>query len=162
MQNANGTENQSARHSIRIGAAGHLRHSEAAAGGYTRVFARELPRFRSSIAARFQDQELTYAELNGQSERLAERLRQMGAGPEVIVAVCIERSLELLISLLAVWKAGGAYVVLDPEYPRERLSLILNDCRTKILITRRQYCARFAEPELKIVTVENASNAGSA
>src|SRR5262249_33625475 len=72
-------------------------------------------------------QSITYSELNQRANRLAHRLRALGIGPEVPVAVAMERSPELVVALLAILKAGGAYVPLDPGYPRERLALLLDD-----------------------------------
>ena len=70
---------------------------------------------------------LTYSQLNAQANQLAHHLRSLGVGPEVLVAVCVERSLEMVIGLLAILKAGGAYVPMDPSYPQERLAYMLKD-----------------------------------
>ena len=70
---------------------------------------------------------LTYGELNARANRLARHLRRRGVGPDMPVAVCVERSLDLIVALLGVLKAGGAYVPLDPAYPRERLAFLLED-----------------------------------
>ncbi|HEV2762932.1 MAG TPA: condensation domain-containing protein, partial [Pyrinomonadaceae bacterium] len=82
------------------------------------------------------DDSLTYSELNARANRLARRLRALGVGPEVRVALCLERSPEAVVALLAVLKAGGAYVPLDPHYPRERLSFMLGDCGARVLLTQ--------------------------
>ena len=71
----------------------------------------------------FEDRQLTYGELNARANRLAHHLRRLGVGPDSRVAICVERSLEMVVGLLAVLKAGGAYVPLDPAYPAERLAL---------------------------------------
>jgi amino acid adenylation domain-containing protein len=78
---------------------------------------------------------LSYAELNERANRLAHLLRERGVGPEVIVAICVERSLEMVISLLGVLKAGGAYLPLDPSYPQERLAYMLEDARPLCVLT---------------------------
>src|SRR5206468_2355920 len=80
-----------------------------------------------SIALVFEEQELTYGELNARSNQLAHYLRSKGVQQEMLVPVCIERSAELIIALLGILKAGGAYVPLDPEYPAERLAWMLED-----------------------------------
>jgi amino acid adenylation domain-containing protein len=80
---------------------------------------------------------LTYRELNGQAERLARRLRSLGLGPETLVGVLMDRTAELIVALLAVHKAGGAYVPLDSSYPRQRVLLMLETARTRMLVTRR-------------------------
>ncbi|MFC4117864.1 non-ribosomal peptide synthetase [Nonomuraea zeae] len=83
------------------------------------------------------DATLTYAELNGRANRLARWLRHIGVERGRPVAVCAERSPELVVALLAVLKAGGAYVPLDPEYPRDRLEFMLSDCGAQVLLTQR-------------------------
>ena len=72
-------------------------------------------------------QQLTYRELNSQANQLAHYLQQLGVGPDVLVAICMERSLEIAIAVLGVLKAGAAYVPLDPAYPKERLTFMLAD-----------------------------------
>jgi len=86
-------------------------------------------------------QTLTYAELNRRANRLAHRLRQMGVGPDVLVGCCLERSLDLIVALVAILKAGGAYVPLDPAYPKERFDLLLEDTRTAVMITQKSLAA---------------------
>ena len=80
-------------------------------------------------------QSLTYAELNERANRLAHHLRALGVGPEVLVGICLERSVDLVIGVLGVLKAGGAYVPLDPSYPAERLAFMLEDAQVAVLIT---------------------------
>ncbi|MCP4655645.1 MAG: amino acid adenylation domain-containing protein, partial [bacterium] len=100
---------------------------------------REWVRCRGeAVAAVFGERSLSYAELDRQAARLADRLRRLGTGPDVLVAVCLERSLELVVALVAILKAEGAYVPLDPAYPPERLSLILADSGAAVLISRRR------------------------
>lgn len=90
-----------------------------------------------SIALTFENQQVTYAELNARANRLAWRLRELGVGPETMVSCCIERSIELIVALIAVLKAGGAYVPLDSAYPKERLKFLLEDTRTKVMLTNK-------------------------
>jgi len=82
-------------------------------------------------------QTLSYAELNRRANHLAHRLRKMGVGPEVMVGCCLERSLDLMVALVAILKAGGAYVPLDASYPKERFDLLLEDTRTPVMITQK-------------------------
>ncbi|HEX7181390.1 MAG TPA: amino acid adenylation domain-containing protein, partial [Thermoanaerobaculia bacterium] len=84
------------------------------------------------------DEQLTYAELSRRANRLAHHLRRMGVGPEVLVGVSLERSAELVVTLLGILKAGGAYLPLDPSYPRERLRMVLEDARASVLLTSRE------------------------
>jgi amino acid adenylation domain-containing protein len=86
-------------------------------------------------------QTLTYAELNRRANHLAHRLRKMGVGPEVMVGCCLERSLDLIVALVAILKAGGAYVPLDASYPRERFDLLLDDTRAPVMITQKSLAA---------------------
>jgi amino acid adenylation domain-containing protein len=91
-------------------------------------------------------QHLTYGELNRRANRLARFLRTRGAGPEKLVGVCMDRSLEMVIALLAVLKSGAAYVPLDPRYPRERIRFMLEDARVKLLLTQSQFAGGSAAP----------------
>ena len=77
----------------------------------------------------FEDAHLTYRELNTRANQLAHYLRERGVGPEVLVGICMERSIEMIVTLLGILKAGGAYVPLDPSYPKERLAFILQGHR---------------------------------
>lgn len=89
-----------------------------------------------AVALSFGGQRVTYAELNAQANRLAHHLRALGVGPETLVALCLDRSPALLTALLAVLKAGGAYVPLDPDAPAERLTLIVADAASPVLLTQ--------------------------
>jgi amino acid adenylation domain-containing protein len=101
------------------------------------IFEDQVEQTPNVTAVRFGGRELTYAELNQRANQLAHYLRKHGVGPEVLVAICMERSLELPVALLAVLKAGGAYIPLDPAYPRERLSFILEETRAPVVLTER-------------------------
>jgi aspartate racemase len=89
-----------------------------------------------SIALVFEGRDVTYAELNLQANRLAHRLREAGVGTETMVGCCMQRSVDLIVALLAILKAGGAYVPLDPAYPEERLKLFLDDVRPQVVLTQ--------------------------
>ena len=84
----------------------------------------------------FEDERLSYGELDARSSQLAHHLRALGVGPEVVVGLCIERSLAMLVGLLGILKAGGAYLPLDPDYPPERLAFMLADAGAPVLLTR--------------------------
>ena len=78
---------------------------------------------------------MSYRELDARANQLAHALRELGVGPEVRVALCLERSLDLVVGMLGILKAGGAYVPMDPAYPRERLAFMLQDCGARLVLT---------------------------
>src|SRR3989440_8061723 len=86
----------------------------------------------------FEDQQLTYREVNCRANQMAHALQARGVGPEVLVGVCLERSLDLVVALLAILKAGGAYVPLDPTYPAERLAYMIQDAQLPLLLTQER------------------------
>lgn len=104
-----------------------------------------------ALAVRHGDTEFSYAELNARADRLARRLTQRGVAADDIVAICLERSVEMLVGILGILKAGGAYLPLDPGYPAERLAFMLEDSGAGILLTRSGQLSDL--PELKAVTV---------
>ncbi|HEV2763850.1 MAG TPA: amino acid adenylation domain-containing protein, partial [Pyrinomonadaceae bacterium] len=106
------------------------------------LFEEQAARTPDALAVASADQRLTYAGLNGRANRLARHLRALGVGPEVLVGVCTERSVEMVVSLLAVLKAGGAYLPLDPAYPLERLSFMIEDAGAAVLLTREGLAER--------------------
>ena len=83
------------------------------------------------------DERLTYRELNSRANQSADYLRSLGVGPEVLVAVCLDRSVEMIVGILGILKAGGAYVPLDPAYPNHRLADILTDSQASVLLTKK-------------------------
>ncbi len=93
------------------------------------------------IACEFQDEKLSYAELLQRADDLAAHLRRTGAEPGKYVGVCLDRSLDLLIGVLAVWRAGAAYVPLDPDYPSERLRMMVEDSKMAVLVTSSRLAA---------------------
>ncbi len=101
--------------------------------------------FTSTERWRGEDQQLTYRELNQRANQLAHYLRKLGVGPEVLVGIYVERSLEMMVGLLGILKAGGAYVPLDPEYPPERLAYVLEDTQAPVLLTQKKLLATLAE-----------------
>jgi len=96
----------------------------------------QAARTPEALALVFAEQALSYAELNARANQWAHRLMELGVGPDVLVGVALERSLDMVIGLLAVLKAGGAYVPLDPEYPQDRLAYMIEDSGLKLLLSQ--------------------------
>ncbi len=101
------------------------------------LFEAQAERSPDAIAVVFDEQRLTYAELNRRANQLAHNLKDMGVGPESLVGICLERSIEMIVAVIGTLKAGGAYVPLDPDYPSERLAFIIEDARVSVLLTKR-------------------------
>ncbi|HEX5874648.1 MAG TPA: condensation domain-containing protein, partial [Pyrinomonadaceae bacterium] len=104
-----------------------------------------------AVALTFEDQNVTYAELNRRANQLAHRLMRLGIGPDSLCGVLMERSVEIIVSVLGILKAGGAYVPLDPTYPRERLAFMLEDAQLSILLTQEKLAGLL--PELAVTTL---------
>jgi len=102
----------------------------------------QTERTPDAVAVVFEDSRLTYRELNARANTLAHELRSSGVGPETLVAVCMDRSLEMVVGLLGILKAGGAYVPLDPNYPQERLSFMLEDANAPVVLTQSHLKSR--------------------
>ena len=100
-----------------------------------------------AVAAVFENQQLTYRQLNSRANQLAHYLQQLGAAPEVLVGLCVERSLDAIVGLLGIIKAGAAYLPLDPTYPQERLNFMLEDAQVSILVTQQHLVKKLIQPE---------------
>jgi nonribosomal peptide synthetase DhbF len=108
-----------------------------------------------AIAVTCQGKELNYRELNNRANQLAGYLVQQGVGPETRVGICVERSIEMIIGLLGIWKAAGAYVPLEPAYPDDRLKLIVKDAEMRFLVTGEQLAVRFSDqPSLQLIVLD--------
>lgn len=105
-------------------------------GTLPELFAAQVARTPDAPAVLFEDEVLSYSELDARATQLAHYLRARGVGPEVLVALCAERSPHLVVGLLGILKAGGAYVPLDPDYPAERLAFMLADSQAALLLTQ--------------------------
>ncbi|BCL84574.1 non-ribosomal peptide synthetase [Ktedonobacteria bacterium brp13] len=111
---------------------------------FQQLFEDQVEKGPAAPAVTFEKQTLTYRELNERSNQLAHYLQRLGVGPEVLVGLCVERSLEMVIGLMGILKAGGAYVPLDPAYPKERLAFILADTQAPVLLTQQQLLQELA------------------
>ncbi|HEY1380282.1 MAG TPA: amino acid adenylation domain-containing protein, partial [Gemmataceae bacterium] len=119
-----------------------------------RLIAARAAAIPDHVAVRHGRRVLTYAGLDREANRLAHHLRALGVGPDVPVAVGLERSADWVVAALAVWKAGGAYLPLDPRYPAERLALVLRDARAPVLVTRADVADRLPPSEAKVVRLD--------
>ena len=118
------------------------------------LFEAQVEKTPDAIAVVFGNQQLTYQELNNRANQLAHHLQTLGVKPEVLVGICLNRSLEMMVGLLAILKAGGAYVPLDPTYPQERLDYILSDSGVSILLTTENLITQLPTLELKVLCID--------
>jgi amino acid adenylation domain-containing protein len=118
------------------------------------LFETQVERTPDAIAVQFEDVKLTYRELNDRSNQLADYLQTLGVKPEVLVGICVERSLEMIVGLLGILKAGGAYVPLDPAYPVDRLSFMLSDSQVAVLLTQQKLLASLPDCDIPIVRLD--------
>ena len=117
------------------------------------LFEGQVTRTPNSIAAVYGQEEISYAELDNRANQLARHLRRLGVGPDVMVGVCMERSIEMVIGLLGIMKAGGAYVPLDPTYPKNRLAFMLTDTAIETVIAGRGVEEKLSDYTGKIVNL---------
>ena len=117
------------------------------------AFSGEAEQLRDHASTR--EAVLTYGELNRRANQLAHHLRALGVGPEVLVPICLERSLEMVIGLLGILKAGGAFVPLDPAYPKERLAFMLKDAQVPVLLTQERLVAGLPEHDAKVICLDS-------
>ena len=118
------------------------------------LFEKQARRTPELAAVICDGQQLSYAELNRRANQLGHYLRTLGVGPEVVVALCLERSLEMVVALLGILKAGGAYVPLDPKLPVERMAFMLEDSQAAVLLTRQSILDRLPSASVKIVHMD--------
>lgn len=107
-----------------------------------------------SVALSFDGESLTYRQLNERANQLANFLRNLGVGPEVLIGICLDRSTDLVVGLLGILKAGGAYVPLDPAFPKERLAFMLRSARVPVLLTQHTLLADLPEYEGQVLCLD--------
>jgi amino acid adenylation domain-containing protein len=118
------------------------------------LFEAQVERTPNAIAVIFENQQLTYQQLNHRANQLAHHLQKLGVGPEVLVGICVERSLEMVVGMLGILKAGGAYVPLDPAYPPERLAFMLEDASVGVLLTQARLVESIPKHQGRIVCLD--------
>ena len=124
--------------------------------GIAALFAAQAAAHPAAIALKFAGSEMSYANLDVRANRLAHALRARGVVPDTLVPVCLERSLDLIVALLGILKAGGAYLALDPEYPAERLALLLEEADGPVAVTQSAFSGRLAEayPSVRLLCLD--------
>nr|AHZ46177.1 NRPS [uncultured bacterium 14-4D] len=125
------------------------------------LFEEQVERTPDAVALECEGQRLTYAELNRRANRLAHHLGERGIEPGAPVGLCVERSLDMVVSLMGVLKAGGAYVPLDPSYPAERLALMMRSAGLAALLTQRALDIRAPAEETQVVYLEECTWSGA-
>jgi amino acid adenylation domain-containing protein/non-ribosomal peptide synthase protein (TIGR01720 family) len=118
------------------------------------LFEAQARRTPDAIAVVSQAGRMTYAELDRRADGLARRLVRLGVGPDVLVGVLMERSLEMVVALLGILKAGGAYVPLDPDYPKDRTAFVLEDTRLRILLTQSHLAERKPTTDVRVINLD--------
>jgi amino acid adenylation domain-containing protein len=114
----------------------------------------QVERTPNAVALVWENQELTYQELNTQANQIAHYLRSLGVQPEVKVGICVERSLEMIVGILAILKAGGAYLPLDPAYPPERLQFMLSDAQVPVILTKSALLATLPHHQAQVICLD--------
>ena len=128
------------------------------------LFEQQVAKTPEAIALIFEEQQLTYQELNQRANSLADYLQEMGVKAEVLVGICVERSLEMVVGILAILKAGGAYVPLDPSYPIDRIGYMLEDAHVAVLLTQqslnlKELLEKFPQQQTKVINFEQIPSA---
>ena len=118
------------------------------------LFEAQVARTPDALALRYEDEHLTYRELNHRANQVAHHLQTMGVGAEVLVGLYVERSLAMVVGLLGILKAGGAYVPLDPTYPPERLAFMLEDSQAPVLLTQAHLVAGLPAHRARVVCLD--------
>ncbi len=118
------------------------------------LFEEQVEHDPEAIALVFAERRVSYGELNRRANRLAHHLRSLGVGPDTLVGICVERSIEMVVGILGILKAGGAYVPLDPNYPQERLAFMANDARLPVIVTQEKWVERALAGQAERVIID--------
>jgi len=120
----------------------------------SQLFEQQAKKTPDNAAVVFEDQSLTYGELNARANQLAHYLKKRGVGPESLVGIFLDRSADMVVALLGILKAGGAYLPLDTQYPRERLAFMLHDAQAPLLLTQQRLLREVPESQAEVVAIE--------
>jgi amino acid adenylation domain-containing protein len=124
------------------------------------LFEEQVRRTPAGVAVVYEGEELSYEELNRRANRWAHYIRRRGVGAEVLVGICAERSVEMVVGLLGILKAGGGYVPLDPQYPEERLKYMLEDAGVGLVLTQKRFAAGLEGSRVEVVCLDGEGEAG--
>ena len=119
------------------------------------LFEAQAERTPDAVAVVFEQEQLTYGELDRRANQLAHHLRALGVGPEALVGICMERSVEMVVGLVGILKAGGAYVPLDPSYPKQRLAFMLENAEVRVLLTLERFVDSLPEDKAGLVRLDS-------
>jgi amino acid adenylation domain-containing protein len=122
------------------------------------LFEAQVEKTPDAVAVVFEDQQLTYRELNNRANQLAHYLQQLGVKAEVKVSIYLERSLEMSVAILGVLKAGGTYIPIDPNYPRERVAIILEDAQVKLILSQSHLEIELSSSQSKWINLDRSSH----
>ncbi len=122
--------------------------------GLHQLFESQVEQTPNSTAIVFENQELTYQELNQRANKIAHYLRKLGVGPEVLVGVFIDRSIEMMVGLLGILKAGGAYVPLDPDFPKQRIAYMIEHSEVLVILTQNKLAMELPETQAKVISLD--------
>src|SRR5262249_23570769 len=128
-------------------------------GGIHQLIEEQVQRTPEALALVFQQEKLTYQQLNQRANRLAHLLRKQGVGEDVLVGICMERSIEMVLSILAILKAGGAYVPLDPTSPPQRLQAMVEDAQAALILVQPHLRERLAAHQANCLSIQEAEAA---
>ncbi|PSB17678.1 non-ribosomal peptide synthetase [Phormidesmis priestleyi ULC007] len=118
------------------------------------LFEEQVERTPDIVAVVFEEEQLTYRELNARANQLAHYIQTLGVEAEVLVGICVERSIEMVVGLLGILKAGGAYVPLDPTYPQKRLAYMLEDSQVSVLLTQDRLVASLPRNQSRVIRLD--------
>jgi amino acid adenylation domain-containing protein len=119
------------------------------------LFEAQADRTPEALAVVFENAHLTYRELNARANQLAHHLVKLGVGPKTLVGICVERSLEMVVGLLAILKAGGAYVPVDPAFPADRIAFMLEDAEAPVLLTQQRLAGNLPKHKTTLVRLDS-------